>query len=187
MFNLRKSTSDVQKLSLRNDAMEPGSADNGKVSDQTAQISKEIKDRIRGSRLCNILFKEFGVSMDQLDNLQIIIEDLDGKYAECDENTMKLNTMMFEKGNFFEDYFYVILHEICHYLTRVVEGRGLFFDPEESYGMVAAIAYQMEQGNGLDEIWNKLFNKVSWHFNDELKAKEVFEKMIEEAKILLNK
>ena len=189
MFNLRKSTIDVHKLSLRNNDVEPGSAERGKidVSDQTGQISKEIKDRIRGSRLCNNIFKEFGVSMDQLDSLQITIEDLEGKYAECDEHTMKLNKMMFEKGDFFKDYFYIILHETIHMLARSAESKRWLSDPEEFYGMVAAIAYQMEVGKDLNEIWNHLFSKVSWHFNDELKAREVFEKMIDEAKILLNK
>ena len=188
MFNLRRSTKNVQRFSLRDNAVEPSSADSGQVNvnDQTPQISKEIKDRIRGSRLCNNIFKEFGVSMDRLDDLQITIEDLEGKYAECDEHTMKLNKMMFEKGDFFEDYFYIILHEIIHWLSRQAE-KFYFADPEESYGFVSAIAYMMEAGNDFNLVWEKLFPKVSWHFNDELKAREVFEKMIEEAKILLNK
>ena len=187
MFNLRKSTIDVQKLSLRNNDVEPGSAERGKidVSDQTGQISKEIKDRIRGSRLCNNIFKEFGVSMDQLDSLQITIEDLEGKYAECDEHILKLNKMMFEKGDFFKDYFYIILHEIVHWLTRQAE-KTYFADPEEYYGFITAIAYEIEQGTDSDSIWNKIFPKISWHFHNEKDARDFFADLYQKALKMLN-
>jgi len=209
MFNLRRSTSDVQKLSLRNDAMEPGTAERGKinVSEETGQLDEKdqkysidvngtlyelnkgkiaelIKEKLKNSRVVNNTFRECGVSIDQLDNLQIIIEQFEDKVAETDGVTMKISPNIIK--DILTTNFYIVLHEICgHFVIRKAEEKKFFQDPEEVLGMAAGCAGMIEQGYDLDKIWNTIWPKISFHFHDEIDAREFMKKIFEKAKNMI--
>lgn len=160
------------------------------IDGRTVELNEEqivhlIKQKIRNSKSIQNMFIEFEVSPDRLDELQFVITPLDHKYAETDINTMKLNTSMFSSGDFFEKYFFVIAHEIVHWLSRIKENDAYFNDPEEVLGFVSSIAYELEQNSDLNVAWNKVYPKISWHFSNESDAKEFFENMIEKAKSFL--
>ena len=145
-------------------------------------IKKKLKQLICIQRL----FEQFEVSMDRLDNLSIIVVPLDKKYAETDGSTMKLNETLFDGGKFFEEYFFVVCHELVHYLSRAKEEDSYFHDPEEVLGFCTSIAYEIENGSDFDEIWNKIYNKIAFHFNNEENSREFFQNMFIKAKNLLN-
>ena len=148
-------------------------------------IDKLIKQKIRNSKSIINLFKQFEVSLDRLNSLQILITPLEDMYAETDNKTMKINSILFEDGEFFSEYFFVIAHEIVHFLSRCKEEDSYFNDPEETLGFVSSIAYELEQHNDLDIVWNKIYNKVKWHFHNEVDAKEFFSRMIDKSKRLM--
>ncbi len=133
------------------------------------------------------LFEQFEVDISRLKDLQFEIEDLEKKYAETDGERMVLNSHMFEGGweQFKSKYFFVVAHEIVHWLSRVREEDSYFNDPEEVLGFVSSIAYEISNGVHPDEIWNKVYPKVSWHFQDEADAREFFSNMCEKAQKLV--
>jgi len=149
------------------------------------QIENLIKNILKKSKTFHMLCRRFKVSPDRVDGLRIIVRNLIKKYAETDENVMKLNRKLFEHGNFLQSYFFVIMHEIVHWLTRMKEDEAYFNDPEEVLGFVASIAYEMEGGSNDREIWDKVFPKISWHFDSEHDAREFFRKSIRKARELI--
>lgn len=149
------------------------------------EIAKLVKKKLKSSRAIMKLFDEFDVAPSRLDDLNIVIDELEQKYAETDARTLTLNSFLFDGGDFFKNYFYVVCHEIVHWLSRIKEEDAYFNDPEEVLGFVASIAYEMEHTSDLDIIYNKIYNKISWHFNNETDARDFFENMILKARDLL--
>lgn len=145
-------------------------------------IETAIKQKIRESNVLMKLFKQFGVSEAKLDDLKIEIVDLEDRYAETDLNVMKLDKSLFENGDFFSRNFFVVSHEIIHWLYRQKESRSYFNDEEEVLGFISAIAYELGQGTDIRDIWEKIYPKVKWHFHKEEDAKDFFSKMMEKAK-----
>lgn len=151
------------------------------------QIGNVIKKELKKSKVVRKLFNQYDVSIDNLDNLEILVEPLDKQYALTDARKMRLNEILFRKGvDFFRDYFPVVCaHEILHFCKRVREEKGFFYDSEEIQAYIVSAAMLMEKGYDFDEIWNVLYPKTSWHFHSEQKAKLFFEKILEEAKKIL--
>ena len=188
-------------LAKANEEKHPINTERGTLSLPVSEISKLIKSKLRKSRAVMTLFKQFGVSPDRLDDLKIEIVDLEDKYAETDLKVMKLNKFLFEEnGSFFEEYFYIICHEIFHYCNRLAEKIGIvkptdfaadqkkfyFQDEEEVGGMVISVAFLLESGASDDEIWNKLWNKINFHFHEPQDGKEFFNFVYDRAKKILN-
>lgn len=153
-----------------------------------ADMSEIVKQELISVPAIQKLFDQFDVSLDRIKDLRIEIVKLDQKYAETNSEVMRLNVSMFDGGweNFKQKYFFVVAHEIVHWLSRIREEDSYFNDPEEVLGFVASIAYEMSKGSDSDEIWNKVFPKVSFHFNDIADAREFFRNMMDKAKKLLS-
>jgi len=148
------------------------------------KIGELIRQKLAKSHAIQSLMHEFGVNVNSLKDLHIEIVPLDKKYAETDGNSMRLNEFLFTKGNFFTDYFFVVAHELVHWLSRRKEEEAYFNDPEEVLGFTSSVAYEMENGTDMDTIWNRIYPKISWHFNDENDARDFFMNMIDKAKEL---
>jgi len=152
----------------------------------TEQVSQLIKQKLRESPAVHRLFEHFDLDIDRLDDLVIEIVPLDKKYAETDAQSMRLNTFLFE-DNFFENYFFVVPHELVHWLSRIKESEAYLNDPEEVLGFIMSVAYEIERGTDFDIIYNRIYPKINWHFHNEHDAREFFENMIEKALEILNK
>jgi hypothetical protein len=152
------------------------------------QLVKLIKQELLSAPATAKLLKQFEVDPERIQNLRIEFDNLDKKYAETDSEHMVLNINMFRDGweSFKDNYFFVVAHEIVHWLSRVREEDSYFNDPEEVLGFVSSIAYEISQGSHPDEIWNKIYPKVSWHFQNEADAREFFTNMVEKAQKLLS-
>lgn len=153
---------------------------------QSDALGDAIKERLKSSLAVQKIFEEFEVSLDRLDQLRIEVVPLEKKYAETDGEVMNLNTALFDGGDFWEKYFFVIVHEIVHWLSRVKEEDSYFQDPEETLGFVLSIAYEIEQGSDFDTIYNKIYPKVSFHFHNEEDAVSFFNNMYQKALKILN-
>ncbi len=151
----------------------------------TTVIGELVKKKMRQSPVIMELFNQFEVSPDRLDELQIVIVPMEDKHAETDNETMKINSSLFQDGTFFREHFFVVAHEIVHFLSRCREEDSYFNDPEETLGFVSAIAYELEQHSDLDIVWNRVYPKIQWHFHNEADAKEFFGRMVEKAKRLM--
>lgn len=153
------------------------------------QLCQEIKRRLKRSKVVKGLLSKFKLDFGLIDKLHIDICDLEGRFAETDGKVMKLNQQMFEDGQFFNEHFFVVLHELFHYLSRSKEKQqgadGYFSDPEERDGFVISIAYEMEKGSNLDEIYQLIYPKISMHFADENQAREFFESLVLKANSFL--
>lgn len=156
-----------------------------RVNASVEQISQLIKERFKKSPSIHSLFDEFDMSLERLDDLLIEVVPLEKKYAETDSNSIRLNTMLFETGDFFKDYFFVVSHELVHWLSRKKEEEAYFNDPEEVLGFVASVAHELESQTDPDIMWNKIYPKISWHFSNEHDAREFFVNMIDRAKKLI--
>lgn len=159
---------------------------NGKMLELPGnQICQLIKKKMRGDLAVQKMFEEFEVSLEQLDDLDIRIEDLHGRYAETDIESMVLDKGLFENGRFFEDSWFVCVHELVHFCTRFREKNSYFSDPEESLGFIFSICTELARGTNMNTIWNRIYPKISFHFHNEADAKEFFIKSIEKAKQIL--
>jgi hypothetical protein len=134
------------------------------------QLNQIIKEKLSNSPVVHKLFEQFEVDIAKLNDLRIEVDDLDDRYAETDLEKMSLNQSLFDGGHFLQDYFFIVLHEIVHWLSRTKE----------------SVAHEIEQNTNPNEIWNKVYGKVSFHFNNEEDARAFFENIIEKAMDLLN-
>lgn len=152
-----------------------------------SELEKIIKHRLIKSPIIRKICEDFEIDPERINDLRIEIhDDLDDRYAETDAEVMKLNKSLFEGDNFFEDYFFVVAHEIVHYLSRIKEQDAWFHDPEEVLGFTASIGYEIENGTDFDIIWNRIYPKISWHFHNEEDSKQFFQNMYEKAIKILN-
>lgn len=152
-----------------------------------SKIGELIKEKLTKSKAIMSIFEQFEVDPQRLSELEITIEPLDKKYAETDLQTMKLNPSLFENGKFFEEQFFVVAHEIVHWLSRVAENEAYMNDPEEVLGFVSSVAYELGEGTDIDIIWNRVYPKINWHFHNEADSRKVMERMFEKAvKIISN-
>lgn len=149
-------------------------------------FEKLIKQKLLSSQVILKTFKEFDVNKEYLKNLRIIVVPLKDMYAETDLKTMKINSSLLKSNDFFADYFFVIAHEIVHWLTRIKEAEGYLNDPEERLGFCLSIAYELEQGIDIAKVRKKILPKLEWHFNSKEKAARFFEDLTLKAQFLLN-
>ena len=174
-FNLKKASEEKHPIQV-----------NGRMLQLSGeQIAHLIKKKMRGDLAVQKLFEKFEVGLDQLESLNIEITDLSGMYAETDLKAMRLDKGIFSDGQFFKNNWFVCIHELTHWLSRWKEDSAYFQDPEETLGMVAAIASEMARGTDMDQIWNLVFPRVEFHFHDESDAREFFVNCIQKAKKLL--
>ncbi len=159
--------------------------DGGQVTVNVEQLDQIIKKKLLEVQAVRRTLEDFEIDPERLNDLAIQLVELEGKYAETDINTMKINPSVFAEGHFFRDYFFVIVHELVHWMSRIKENDAYFNDPEEVLGFTLSIAYEMEQGSDFDVIWNKIYPKIQWHFHDESDAREFFTNMMQKARKLL--
>lgn len=160
---------------------------NGKLLElNSKQIGHLLKKKLKNSRIVNEIFYDFGVSIDNLEDLIVEIKSLDGIFAETDATTMALSPGIVKE--ILGKNFFIVLHEICgHYTTRLAEERGTFSDPEEVFGMLAGCAGMLEEGYDFDEIYNIAWPKIGFHFHDERDGLEMMRRMFEKAKKMVGR
>lgn len=159
---------------------------NGKKLELSSeQISRLLRKKLSADIAVQKLFKRFEIDPSRLNDLEIQIVDLDGRYAETDDKTMSLDIHLFDGGKFFEDNYFVAVHELVHWLSRLKEADAYFNDPEEVLGFIAAIASELHRGTNSDVIWNRVYPRVEFHFHNEHDAKEFFQRSIIKARELL--
>ena len=149
------------------------------------QIGALIKKKMKGDLAVQRMFEEFEVSLDQLDNLKIQIEDLEGRYAETDIDRMSLDENLFAGGEFFKKNWFVCVHELVHLCSRLREQDSYFSDPEEVSGFIFSIATELARGTDMDEIYNLIYPRIEFHFNDPTDARQFFHNSIQKAKKIL--
>jgi len=157
----------------------------GMIEVDQEQFGKLLKKKMLSDIAIQKLFQRFEISPDRLSDLIVQIVDLEGRYAETDETSMSLDVHLFEGGKFFYENYFIAVHELVHWLSRLKEQEAYFNDPEEVLGFVAAIASELNAKRDLDVIWNKIYPKVEFHFNDESDARQFFQQSIEKAYDLL--
>ena len=174
-YNLKKASEEKYPIQI-----------NGKLMELRAeQIGALIKKKMRGDLAVQKLFEEFEVSLDQLENLKIEIKDLNGRYAETDLEFMVLDEGLFSDGKFFKNNWFVVVHELVHFCSRFREKNSYFSDPEEVSGFVFSIATELARGTSMDKIWNLIFPRIEFHFNDSADSKEFFVNCIQKAQKIL--
>ena len=179
MFNLKKSQEKQYSILINN----------REIAISQSQIEKLIKNKLQNDFAVVKMFKKFDLSLQQLDNLKIQIEPLQDRYAETDADKMVLSTSLFDNHHdedWFDKNYFIICHEILHFIYRNYERKaGYFGDHEEIDGFVLSIASLLSQNKSVDEIYNKIFPKIEFHFHDPQKAKVFFSTLIVKAKEFL--
>ncbi len=174
MYNHKKASEDKYPIQVNGRMMKLPSSTIGKL----------IIKKLKGLRVVHSIFHDFGVSVDQLDDLIVEIKPLEDIYAETDVATMSLDPSIVK--DILTTNFFIILHEICgHFTTRKAEERGTFSDPEEVFGMIAGISGMMELGYDFDTIYNISWPKIGFHFHNERDGREMMKRMFEKARKIL--
>lgn len=163
-----------------------------------SKIGAVIRKKLKASRSVRKLFEQFNVPFEMLDRLKVEIRDLE-VYGETDSEKTTINANLFRGGAFFENYQYLLHHEITHYIIRnseklkvldakdqqVSEKSPYLSDPEEVLCFVSSIAFELERGTDEQVIWDRIYPKIEWHIHSDAKGEELFRRMIEKAKNLL--
>lgn len=168
-----------------------------KIKVNSHEIEFLIKKKLIQSKPVKKIFHRYGIGLNELKTLKIDIKNLDGVFALTDVNKMELNKFMFDGGNFFRDYYFVLTHEILHWCSRVAEQKGkslpystdkdestYFADEEEIAGFIVAIASEIDLGLSEKQIWDKVYPNVKFHFHNPEDARTFFKNMFEKAQIL---
>lgn len=147
-------------------------------------FSQIIKSKLKENKVVQRIFKRFNLDLNRIDEMNIILTDLDGRYAETDADNMKINQNLINTKNIDEIYA-IVLHEIWHFAKRSHEQEsGYFGDDEEIEAFSVSIAALLAAGHDLNSVYNLLYPKVEFHFHNPQRAKEVFQLMIEKAEQL---
>ncbi len=155
------------------------------ISEQ--ELNQTLKDIIKSHRFFRKLMKEYNIPISEVDTGLIFkIADLGEKYAETNSREITFNSSLFTSGDFFKDKFFYFVHEFYHWIKRKAENLFYFNDPEETQSFTLSIAWEILKGNE-KTIFQTIYPIVKSHFKDENKAKEVFNKMVLEAKEIVKK
>ena len=149
-----------------------------------SNITDKIKKILKNHSFVQKLMNDYGIPLDEIDKyLEIEIKELDGKNAEGNGRKITLDKELF-KNDFFHDNFHFVIHEFFHWLKRRYEKKFYFNDTEEIQSFVLAITWEMINNKSKDHIIASLYPIVKNQFNNENKAEEIFNKMLEEAEKL---
>lgn len=150
------------------------------------KIEELIKNWLKKDIAVQKAAKQFNLDLDNtLQKLIIEITNLDGKFALSDGSKMQLDSSLFN-GEDFEDYYFIIVHEIVHVFTRLYEERAYLNDDEEKQGFQLSISSEIARGVDANTIFSRIFPKIEFHFNDPSRAKEFFLSLVDDAKAFLN-
>ncbi len=149
-------------------------------------IIKKIKDILLSQGFFLKLLKNYHIdSSDIKDHMTIRFLDLNGKFAEGNDEEIRLDNSLLNSDNFFSEHFHFVVHEFYHWLKRRTEELFYFNDDEEIQSFTLAIAWEINNGKRLSEIKKKIFPIIKSHFKDRKDAHNMFDEMLGNAKKLL--
>jgi hypothetical protein len=80
-------------------------------------LIKTVKDLLKTSPVVRAMFEEFQISIDEVDNVEIVFAPLDVS-AKTKDKKIYLNDKFLKEGEFVEELHYIV-HELTHYLQQV--------------------------------------------------------------------
>jgi hypothetical protein len=150
-----------------------------KLSNQ--ELNNKLKDIIRHNSFMLKMLKNNSIPIDRIDkHLTFKIEDLDGKKAQSDSQTIIFDCKVFE-NNFVENGLHFLIHELYHWIIRQKEKNFYFADPEEIEAFSLGIAYELSKGLPLEAIAKIYYPIIQDHFDDKMDAKKLFQALVENA------
>ena len=150
-------------------------------------IVKKIKNIILSKEFFLKLMRDYNIDFSDIKK-HIINKfvDLNGKFAEGNDEEIRLDNSLLESKDFFSEHFHFVVHEFYHWLKRRIEKLFYFNDEEEIQSFTLAIAWEMSNGKKLNNIKKKIFPIIKSHFKDREDANDMFNKMLQNAKKLSN-
>ena len=149
-------------------------------------IFNKIKDILKSNSFIKNLMSDYRISLEEIDNnLDFEIKELDGKFAEGNGLLITLDPKLFADGDFFENKFHFVIHELFHWIKRRSEAMFYFKDSEEVQSFVLAIAWEMIAGKDLKEIYQAIYPIIKAHFDSDGSSKKVFNDMVDQAEKLI--
>lgn len=165
-----------------------------------SNIEDVIKNQLSKSVAVQKLFARFNFPISLLEKLRIVIDPIKDQdiYAETNIDSCRIRESLFDQGieAFIKNHMYIIAHEIVHFVFRQAEQRDIekqlnpknfdyFDDPEEIIGMIMSIAYEIEQGSSKQEIVEKVYPKIEFHFKDKQVSERFFKDICDKAQDFL--
>lgn len=163
----------------------PITMDGNVVQLSEEQIGKVIKQKMAHDPAILKLFKIFGISINELNELTVEIVDLQKMYAQTDLSKLQLDENLFRTPDCMGKSFYILAHELVHFLSRKKEAENYMNDPEEFCGFSASISYLLLHNEDIDSIYNKIYPKIKPYFHNEHDVINAFKKMVEDAKKII--
>lgn len=153
------------------------------------KIIKKIKSKLYNSKYINNILNTENISIDNLMDLKIVFENLDGKMAEANSKILKLDNKLLSNGEdyFFNHHMHFVIHELNHWVNRMIEKRWYFNDIEEVQSFIAAIAYEIVEGKDIKTIKDEIFPIIKDHFNNIEAANSFFNSLCVKAKKYIKK
>jgi len=152
------------------------------------EIAQKIKNELINSIVIQKLSKQLSVPAEIIGRLNIQFVELEKEYAETDATTMKINKNLLKQEDFFDKYMLVFAHETVHYLIfnsnirlkgdankPVNHDKPYFNDDEEILGFEISIAYLLSKKYSPEEIKDKIYPKIEFHFKDKDAADQFYD------------
>jgi len=155
------------------------------ISDE--ELNDKLKKILRTSPFFLKMFKEYGISMCELKNLQFHIKSMKGRHAQSKGKDIFLSKNLFGDGNFFDNKIHFVVHELVHWLTKMREKNCYISDPEEVEAFTFGMLYELLRGKKEEEIKNIFFPILSAHLDTEENAEDIFRAFFTKAKDKLKK
>ena len=143
------------------------------------ELNTRLKNMIRENPFFKHMFKEYGVSLDKIDN-ELVFEtaDLKNKFSEASDKRIILDRDIVKDDKIYNDNFHFVIHELAHWLTRQKEKNLYFADPEEISSFSYAMAFELLRGKSYKEIYDEFFSIMKSHFNNIENAKKLFKALL---------
>lgn len=149
-------------------------------------VYKKIKEILKTNSFIRNLMAEYNIPVEDVDNhLDFEIKELDGKFAEGNGLVITLDPKLFAEKDFFENKFHFVIHELFHWIKRRSEAKFYFNDSEEVQSFCLAIAWELLEGKGLEDIYRDIYPIIEAHFENENNSKKVFNDMVDKAKKII--
>lgn len=149
-------------------------------------VFNKIKHILKTNSFIRNLMSDYSIPVEDIDNhLDFDIKELDGKFAEGNGLVITIDPKLFADGDFFENKFHFIIHELFHWIKRRSEAKFYFKDSEEVQSFVLAIAWEIMEGKEIEDIYGNIYPIIEAHFDNDGNSKKVFNDMVGQAKKLI--
>lgn len=150
-------------------------------------VTAKINQILRSNPFFVQVMQDYHIPLTDIENhLHIVFTDLEGKFAEGNGEEIKIDRQLLD-DSFFKNNFHFVVHEFFHWVKRRSEALFYFNDDEEIQSFALAMAWELLDGKPEERLAQTFYPIISGHFQDKVDAKQMFLRILTEAKKIATK